>query len=364
MTFGVHALSHVPFPFLIVFFSPGFKKQGLLLIIPFIFCLLAFCIVPHNLLSLMKHLLLFLFYFYIESIHAQNLVPNPSFEDTITCPLALDQMYNAVGWFSYRNSPDYLNACGNQYQNFSAAVPYNPFGYQQAYDGDAYAFTLTYFINYINYREYIGAQLLQPLSPGTKYFVSAFVSRAYNLYLNCATSNFGFRFSTVAYSVINPAPIDNFSSVHCDSVIKDTTNWVQVGGSFIADSAYQFIILGNFYDDAHTDTFGCSLEGGYYIDFVCVSTDSLSCKGMSDGVNGPAHSSLVIFPVPADKILIVNGIMRESIFSIFNYIGQICLYGTISENRYQINVSLLPDGFYFFQVGHSAPQKILIIHSP
>ena len=64
--------------------------------------------------------------------------------------------------------------------------------------------------------------------------------------------------------------------------ITDTANWVRVGGIYTAHGGEQFITIGNFTDDAHTDTlkvqtsFGYS---GYNIDDVSViPLDSMQLK--------------------------------------------------------------------------------------
>ena len=47
---------------------------------------------------------------------AQNLVPNPSFEDTVHCPvppLGTGLIQDAVGWINLGFTPDYYNPCAN-----------------------------------------------------------------------------------------------------------------------------------------------------------------------------------------------------------------------------------------------------------
>jgi len=66
----------------------------------------------------------FLFiFFYVGSItfcSAQNLVLNPSFEDTILCPDALDQVNRSQYWINPTNStPDYFNSCYDVVQAIS-----------------------------------------------------------------------------------------------------------------------------------------------------------------------------------------------------------------------------------------------------
>ena len=69
-----------------------------------------------------------------------------------------------------------------------------------------------------------------------------------------ASNKLGAKFSTVSYSYSNPIQINNFAHVYSDSVIKDTTSWTLIKGEFTADSAYQYISIGNFFDDINTDT--------------------------------------------------------------------------------------------------------------
>lgn len=88
----------------------------------------------------------------------------------------------------------------------------------------------------------------------------------------------GCTLSTLPYSVGNPFPINNQSLFHSDSILTDTVNWIKLSTSFIADSAYQYLIIGNFYDDNNTDTLSVNNIGNvgyYYIDDVCLTTDSI-----------------------------------------------------------------------------------------
>ncbi|MBK7964032.1 MAG: hypothetical protein IPK10_01055 [Bacteroidetes bacterium] len=83
-----------------------------------------------------KYLLLLLCIFYLQKATAQlNLVPNPSFEDTVYCPFGTDQLDACANWLNFCNSPDYFNACSNP----AFGVPNSVFGYQYAHTGNAYA---------------------------------------------------------------------------------------------------------------------------------------------------------------------------------------------------------------------------------
>ena len=94
-----------------------------------------------------------LLFFLVQDSFAQNLVPNPSFEDTVSCPDNLAQIDKAVGWSSYRITPDYFNSCSSASAFPSVSVPSNQWGTQSAKTGNAYAGLITYSL-VTNEREY------------------------------------------------------------------------------------------------------------------------------------------------------------------------------------------------------------------
>lgn len=134
----------------------------------------------------MKKFLLTVFILLTHVCVAQvNLVPNPSFEDTVSCPFTAGQVDRAVGWYPSRNTPDYFNEC--DWINGLTAVPNNFTGYQYAHSGVAYCGYISYLKTTPNYRENFTCNLLAPLTIGTKYFISFYVSHAdlnYNLSCN------------------------------------------------------------------------------------------------------------------------------------------------------------------------------------
>ncbi len=209
-----------------------------------------------------------------------NLVINPSFEDTVNCPTATDQVYNSVGWTNYSDqSPDYFNTCTS---NSDVSIPNNWGGYQQPASGNAYCAVSAFFPNTPNKREIIGSTLSGSLSIGTIYYFSMKVNLSVNpaSYPTYACNKLGMRVSTVPFSVLSPAPINNFAHVSTDFIITDTTNWTTIFGSFVADSAYNYIAIGNFFDDSNTDTIKMAVGtppfifAYYFIDDVCLSSDS------------------------------------------------------------------------------------------
>lgn len=190
------------------------------------------------------------------TIKAQtNLVPNPSFEIFDTCPDNLGQISRANGWFSSKPSPDYFNSCANS--SDWSYVPSNYWGYQIPASGLGYA-GFTAKVGQFNIREYLSIQLNNSLQIGAKYFVSMKVCLAFNPNFGssdyCGINKLGALFSTNIYSDIENAPICNCPQFYSSSIISDTLNWTMIKGSFVADSIYKFINIGNFFTDSMTDS--------------------------------------------------------------------------------------------------------------
>jgi len=322
----------------------------------------------------MKYLLTFVLVVALVKSYGQNLVPNPSFEDTVACPYGLNQAYKAVGWSSYRDTPDYFNACANNLPSlYKPGVPLNTVGFQYAASGNAYCGLLTdgYGINCNSpivsyaYREFIGSRLITPLVVGNTYFISMKVSLAEGS--NCATNNIGVLFSTSAYNDSSCAPINNYAHVRSNAIISDSVNWVVVSDSFIADSAYQYIIIGNFYDDEQTDSIISTsiCNAYYYIDDVCVSADSSECDLQPVNIDHPSSSGINIFPNPASNTINLNLNINKPFR---------CFLLTLSEKQVRtfetsgkglIDVSDIPSGMYILEINFENQShffKQIIIH--
>lgn len=292
-----------------------------------------------------------------------NLVPNPSFEDTVQCPAGSAHIEDAVGWYSAGLSPDYYNSCANA-GGYINGVPDNWTGHHIAYNGSSYAGIITYHVYSLKgSREDIGVLLTQPLTIGMKYFVSAYISRSDTIFyadtLKCSSNKFGFRFSTIQFF---PWPTDNFSHVHSDSIITDNINWTRFAGSFIADSAYKYLIIGNFYDDAHTDTAQCHGGYAYYlIDEVCVSTDSLTCSG-NVGIHENREPVFNIFPNPVRDVLNISYPFIKEQYSIIDATGKIIMKGVLDGKSNLLNITTIGNGIYFLKINKIKSYKIIIIH--
>ena len=311
-------------------------------------------------------------------MRAQNLVPNPSFEDTVSCPIGLNQVENAVGWKNFRGTPDYFNACASQLSGVS--VPGHWGDYQCPSNGNAYFGILVYgpWGSDSYKREFFGTHLSSPLVIGQKYFVSFKLNLSDQSF--CACNKIGALFSTVLLpnDTFSLFPLNNFAHIYTDSIIMDTVNWVVISKSFVADSNYIFVFFGNFFDDQNTDTLkfipstGCNPY--YYIDDVCISSDSIVCV-IPDGSN-VCHSTgnvskifqnkeqFVVYPNPSkDKIIITknNKYSKEIEITVSNITGQKILFEKFQSQK-EINISNWINDIYILKVqsGNNIEYKKLI----
>lgn len=225
-------------------------------------------------------ILIFCFVLAFVFTNAQNLVPNPSFELYDTCPYQTGQVQFVNSWSNYGYTPDYYNACATNYMS----VPNNWLGYLPAYNGNAYCAVILYDQADSIYQEFIGATLNSALQIGQRYYVSAEFSLASQMSYNMATNKVCIKFSTVGYSENSPPLYNNFAQIVSDTFITTIGSWYKLKGSFIADSAYTKIIIGNFYQNYLIDTLWTNDNASnsyYFVDLVCVSTDSNTCYSTS-----------------------------------------------------------------------------------
>lgn len=286
-----------------------------------------------------------------------NFVPNPSFETYSTCP-------NSIGiipsnWFNFGGSPDYYNSCANFTSSPSVGVPSNWIGYQSAYDGNGYIGISTYYSG--SQREYIASSLSQTLNIGTKYFVSAYISRQDtsngSVGNACSASNFGFKFSTVAFSYSTPIIPSNFAHVYSSTIINDTLGWTKISGSFIADSSYLYLSIGNFFDNSNTNTNNCIYPSSiayYYVDKVCVSTDSTLCNTSTSSQDLKFQNNISIYPNPTINNFTVQipPHFKNCRLQLFDVVGNEVLSSSLLNEKNTFDISSLQCGVFYLKINY------------
>jgi hypothetical protein len=302
-------------------------------------------------------------------------VPNPSFEDTVFCPWAENQM--PYQWICFGNTPDYYNSCSS-----ALNVPNTPTGYHQTHTGVGMIGVFTY-VNpnasgWPDYREFVGIPLVSSLTIGQKYYMSFFLSfgRRYPIGLGTnaiGADKLGMKFSTIPYTETTPPVLNNLAHLYTDSIYTDTLQWIKISGSFIADSTYNYVMLGNFFDEANTDTlyFGgpnkWANESYYFIDDICVSTDSIF-NGTSTNIatTSQSESQLSIYPNPVTDIVNIETASDIEEIYLINSLGQVVYQDKSKKSkRIDVSVSIFPQGFYALKIktkNNFYSETILIKH--
>ena len=285
-----------------------------------------------------------------EICTGQNLVQNPSFENYTTCPNGWAQIADAIGWSSFRETCDYYNACCTT----NWGTPSNIAGYQLPHSGNAYAGIIIFDRAASYYREVIGGQLLSPLVIGQKYDISFYTCLSIKSPNNAFASNkIGAKFTTTAYTATSDQiPINNIAPIHHDTIITDTLNWTLVSGSFISDSAYLYIAIGNFFDDTNTDTLRLGngilpIFAYYYIDDVSVTVDN---SGVGINANNSPTNFVSIYPNPViDKLNVQTNNYEQTEITLYDITSRKLLQQTFT-NTTIINTEQLAKDIYIYEI--------------
>jgi Secretion system C-terminal sorting domain len=181
-----------------------------------------------------------------------NLVPNPSFEDTIGCPWANNQIYFANHWNSLDSTTNFQDNCKADYYNncsINQSPTSNLFFNKSPKTGNGLILSLNYSYDTLydtDFRNYSRVRLYSNLVAGKNYcgkFYTTLVSISYfatnkiGAYLDNGTLDTNTVCSALDF--INAQVISN-------SVISDTTNWVKVENTFPANGTERYITLGCF----------------------------------------------------------------------------------------------------------------------
>ncbi|MBK7681750.1 MAG: T9SS type A sorting domain-containing protein [Bacteroidetes bacterium] len=162
----------------------------------------------------------------------------------------------------------------------------------------------------------------------------------------------GVKLSNTFYeSQINPLVPDNNANGYIDTIISDTTNWLPFQFSFIADSTYQYLYLGNFFDGANTDSIQAfntvNGQGAYYfIDALCLSTDSNYCETILSSIESKSEP-FIIYPNPTSQFLFIKNLKYSMLIHIYDLIGREVFSIQLNKEDSSLDISSLPAGNYF-----------------
>lgn len=275
---------------------------------------------------------------------------NGDFEQYYHCPTGPSQIDSAKFWIQPTiGTPDYLNQCASIASGMN--IPNTWIGFQQAHSGVGMAgiFIYYYVPLHMTYREYIEDSLGSALISNLCYHFEMYI----NLSDNCLYSshNISVYFSDTLitdFSIDHNLPftpqINNTSGN-----IPDTLNWTLVSGNYTALGGERYLTIGNFNDDASTDTITVNTTGDnvsyIYIDDVSL----IPCTEL--GITTYTNTLEVnVFPNPVTAALTINSNTTEKM--------EVTLYDVTSRKLMQqrfvntttLNTEGLAKGVYLYEI--------------
>ncbi len=207
---------------------------------------------------------------------SQNLIYNGDFEKYSSLPTDNGQLMNCLGWNnvnlvpgyffsneSVKGSPDYFHRLS---VSKSVGLPNSSIAYVKPYSGDAIVGFCTYgtttppgfpvnsFWFMDNYREYMSSKLNSPLKLGVKYKLSFYISSGESNHIYGASSDrIGIYFSKEKLIQDSAEVINVIPQLEILNEIWNTS-WQKYSFEFIPNKEFEFITIGNFYNDNQTST--------------------------------------------------------------------------------------------------------------
>ncbi len=289
-----------------------------------------------------------------NSLAAQNLVPNPSFEEYLSDSCLIVQnkedfkslienwtmptngtadIYNNIHEVSCRRHPNSTNnlTLGNQFPR----------------SGDLMAGIFTYRQIRGPYREYIQVELLSPLVEGQQYIAGMYVSLADSMQF--AANNLGMYFSDQAIDLDTFGVIEGKPPVNAETIITERSEWTLVTGTFRASAAATHLLIGNFLSDQATDTVRVRNAGNFTTAYAYYFIDDVFVEPLPDDLFIPT-----VFTPNGDgtnDLFVIPNLNRDSwSLSIYNRWGKRVYFSAAYDNTW--DSSDLTPGVYFYHLKH------------
>ncbi len=187
------------------------------------------------------------------SSSAQNLVPNPSFEEYDVCPGDFSQAaheFRVRHWRSANlGTPDNFNVCSIG----EADVPHNWAGVSDPYEGKGYVGVYLWMNKDNNYREYLQCKLTSTLLKDSLYEIEFhYKLSSYSKY---SIDRIGLMLTDSLINakhdqVISAQP--TLSIIQDSALTKETGYWETARKEYRAKGGEQYVTIGNFFDNQTT----------------------------------------------------------------------------------------------------------------
>lgn len=279
----------------------------------------------------------------------QNLVMNPSFEDTLNdCDsmhyFICENWVNPNGFTTEYYSPSsYLLDCYGAPYN----APQSFLGYQTANEGLAYLGMMLY-NNAGNGKDFSQGFLSQSLVQGQTYHVAMYINMADSS--NYKTCEIDMAFSNqLIYTSGGNMNLAN--KIIFDISDVDSIDWKLVTGTYVANGGEQYIYIGSNTDNGdltcveELSTGFTATQCAYYlIDNVYVSEYPLTLFEIYS-------PKITLYPNPASDKIMVNGVAPLTEYSIIDPTGKHIESNLFFDN--EIDLTSIENGIYYLKINNN-----------
>lgn len=196
------------------------------------------------------------FFLSVNFCSAQNLIPNPGFEEVHACPTGVRQLELAKHWFGANaGTPELFHGCG-----YTSNIPSN--------SGEGYAGVI-FLSEHSSFVEYVQIELTDTLEKGEKYDFSFFIRlSSYSL---IAMNKIGVFLSRNGLHKNIWTQFKNRPQIVFNEVVENSNVWKELKGTYVAKGGEQYITVGNFFEKYYitekvVNTAATDRTSYYYVD--------------------------------------------------------------------------------------------------
>lgn len=216
------------------------------------------------------------FLFITMQVCSQNLIPNPSFEETKWCSYYIGEFGRFVTNWSTPTwgTTDIFNSCTTG----QTGIPNNYNGLQEPKDGKNYAGFFAYSDD--NYREYIQVRLAKRLEIGVVYHFSFHINLAEKSDLAIKNIDFLFTDHQLNSTISRELSARQLKKLHIENYVMhrientkfydNNSTWIKISKEFIATGNEEFLIIGNFNKNSKTDKLLVSYRNTYDVSYYYI----------------------------------------------------------------------------------------------
>ncbi len=185
-----------------------------------------------------KITLILFFYVFVNTSAISQYITDPSFEDTLFCPLP-NQM-PLKHWYrpTWGSSDCFVENCFMPtYFGFEST--------KRAYHGKGFVGLVPYDSLSPNFSEYLETELITPLDSSIKYCITVYIVSSSSTNFLVDNLHIGFRSDSTFQGGSSKLNVDSYYKLQ-SNIILDTLNWNEYSIEFTANGTEKYLTIGNF----------------------------------------------------------------------------------------------------------------------